>query len=166
MTATPPPAGPDERPDRVRVVLAHTVRARPASHTRAELEEQSPIGEALVRGLVRTQLALALRLAAVVAVGLGGLPLLFAVAPILARARPFGIALPWLLLGVVAYPFLLAVGAAYGYLGVAGLILKHGVDVLWYPVGFAAGYLALLLFVAAPLRRSGAFTLPYFCELR
>ena len=26
---------------------------------------------------------------------------------------------------------------------------------LWYPVGFTAGYLALLLFVAAPLRRSG-----------
>jgi Na+(H+)/acetate symporter ActP len=52
------------------------------------------------------------------------------------------------------------------YLGVAGLVLKHGVDVLWYPVGFAAGYLALLLFVAGPLRRSGAFTLPDFCELR
>ena len=37
---------------------------------------------------------------------------------------------------------------------------------LWYPVGFAAGYLALLLFVAAPLRRSGAFTLPDFCQVR
>ncbi len=52
------------------------------------------------------------------------------------------------------------------FLGVAGLILRYGVDVLWYPVGFAAGYLALLLFVAAPLRRSGAFTLPDFAELR
>ena len=52
------------------------------------------------------------------------------------------------------------------YLGVAGLVLKHGVDALWYPVGFAAGYLALLLFVAGPLRRSGAFTLPDFCEAR
>jgi cation/acetate symporter len=52
------------------------------------------------------------------------------------------------------------------YLGVAGLVLKHGVDALWYPVGFAAGYLALLLFVAGPLRRSGAFTLPDFCEVR
>ncbi len=63
-----------------------------------------------------------------------------------------------------------AIGGEYlsaaSYLGVAGLILKFGVDVLWYPVGFAAGYLALLLFVAAPLRRSGAFTLPDFCELR
>ncbi|MET7418106.1 cation acetate symporter [Dactylosporangium sp. NPDC005555] len=56
--------------------------------------------------------------------------------------------------------------SAASFLGVAGLILKYGVDVLWYPVGFAAGYLALLLFVAAPLRRSGAFTLPDFCEVR
>jgi len=63
-----------------------------------------------------------------------------------------------------------AIGGEYlsaaSFLGVAGLVLKHGVDVLWYPVGFAAGYLALLLFVAAPLRRSGAFTLPDFCQLR
>src|SRR5499426_4090515 len=63
-----------------------------------------------------------------------------------------------------------AIGGEYlsaaSFLGVAGLILKFGVDVLWYPVGFAARYLALLLFVAAPLRRSGAFTLPDFCEVR
>ena len=63
-----------------------------------------------------------------------------------------------------------AIGGEYlsaaSFLGIAGLVLKDGVDVLWYPVGFAAGYLALLLFVAAPLRRSGAFTLPDFCELR
>ncbi|BCY15549.1 cation acetate symporter [Actinoplanes sp. L3-i22] len=56
--------------------------------------------------------------------------------------------------------------SAASFLGVAGLILRYGVEVLWYPVGFAAGYLALLLFVAAPLRRSGAFTLPDFCEVR
>jgi len=56
--------------------------------------------------------------------------------------------------------------SAASFLGVAGLILRFGVDMLWYPVGFAAGYLALLLFVAAPLRRSGAFTLPDFCQLR
>jgi cation/acetate symporter len=56
--------------------------------------------------------------------------------------------------------------SAASFLGVAGLILRYGVDMLWYPVGFAAGYLALLLFVAAPLRRSGAFTLPDFCQIR
>jgi cation/acetate symporter len=56
--------------------------------------------------------------------------------------------------------------SAASFLGVAGLVLRYGLDVLWYPVGFAAGYLALLLFVAAPLRRSGAFTLPDFCQVR
>jgi Na+(H+)/acetate symporter ActP len=52
------------------------------------------------------------------------------------------------------------------FLGVAGLVLKDGVDALWYPIGFTAGYLALMVFVAAPLRRSGAYTLPDFCEAR
>ncbi|MDQ3762231.1 MAG: cation acetate symporter [Actinomycetota bacterium] len=56
--------------------------------------------------------------------------------------------------------------SAASFLGIAGLVLKGGVDALWYPVGFTAGYLALLLFVAAPLRRSGAYTLPDFAEVR
>jgi Na+(H+)/acetate symporter ActP len=56
--------------------------------------------------------------------------------------------------------------SAASFLGVAGLILRDGVDALWYPVGFAAGYLALTLFVAAPLRRSGAYTVPDFAEAR
>jgi cation/acetate symporter len=56
--------------------------------------------------------------------------------------------------------------SAASFLGIAGLVMKNGVDMLWYPVGFAAGYLALLLFVAAPLRRSGAYTLPDFASAR
>jgi cation/acetate symporter len=56
--------------------------------------------------------------------------------------------------------------SAASFLGVAGLIMKYGADMLWYPVGFTAGYLALLLFVAAPLRRSGAYTVPDFAEAR
>ncbi|MHA6801860.1 sodium/solute symporter [Salinifilum ghardaiensis] len=56
--------------------------------------------------------------------------------------------------------------SAASFLGVAGLVVKEGADALWYPVGFAAGYLALLLFVAAPMRRSGAYTLPDFAEAR
>jgi Na+(H+)/acetate symporter ActP len=56
--------------------------------------------------------------------------------------------------------------SAASFLGVAGLILKDGPDALWYPVGFTAGYLALLLFVAAPLRRSGAYTVPDFADFR
>ncbi len=54
--------------------------------------------------------------------------------------------------------------SAASFLGVAGLIMVNGVDMLWYPVGFTAGYLAMLLYVAAPLRRSGAYTLPDFAE--
>ncbi|QYN35862.1 cation acetate symporter [Pseudonocardia sp. DSM 110487] len=56
--------------------------------------------------------------------------------------------------------------SAASFLGIAGLILREGADALWYPVAFVAGYLALLLFVAAPLRRSGAHTVPDFAELR
>lgn len=56
--------------------------------------------------------------------------------------------------------------SAASFLGIAGLVLVQGVDALWYPVGFVAGYLVLLLLVAAPLRRSGAYTLPDFAEAR
>jgi Na+(H+)/acetate symporter ActP len=56
--------------------------------------------------------------------------------------------------------------SAASFLGVAGLVAKYGADALWYPIGFTAGYLGLLLFVAAPLRRSGAYTVPDFAEFR
>ena len=56
--------------------------------------------------------------------------------------------------------------SAASFLGIAGLEMQIGVPALWQAVGFAAGYLALLLFVAAPLRRSGAYTLPDFAEAR
>lgn len=56
--------------------------------------------------------------------------------------------------------------SAASFLGVAGLVMAYGVDMLWYPVGYTAGYLILLCLVAAPLRRSGAYTLPDFAEAR
>jgi Na+(H+)/acetate symporter ActP len=63
-----------------------------------------------------------------------------------------------------------AIGGEYlsaaSYLGIAGLILAFGFDVLWYPVCYTAGYLVLLAVVAAPLRRSGAYTLPDFAQIR
>ncbi|MFK5645960.1 cation acetate symporter [Ornithinimicrobium sp. LYQ121] len=63
-----------------------------------------------------------------------------------------------------------AIGGEYlsaaSFLGVAGLIYDQGVDALWYPVGYTAGYVVLLVLVAAPLRRSGAYTLPDFAEAR
>jgi cation/acetate symporter len=63
-----------------------------------------------------------------------------------------------------------AIGGEYlsagSFLGVAGLVLAFGADMLWYPVGWTAGYLVLLVLVASPLRRSGAYTLPDFAEAR
>jgi len=63
-----------------------------------------------------------------------------------------------------------AIGGEYlsaaSFLGVAGLILTFGAEMLWYPVGWTAGYLVLMVLVAAPLRRSGAYTLPDFAEAR
>jgi cation/acetate symporter len=56
--------------------------------------------------------------------------------------------------------------SAASFLGVAGLVMRYGFDMAWYPVGYTAGYLLLLLLVAAPLRRSGAYTIPDFAEAR
>ena len=56
--------------------------------------------------------------------------------------------------------------SAASFLGIAGLVMKNGYDALWYPVGYAAGYLFLLLFIAGPLRRFGAYTIPDFAEGR
>jgi len=110
--AAPGPA--DGPPRRVRVVLADVARrSGEPDRTRTELAEQTPVGQALVRGLVRAQLALAIRLSLVVVAGLGALPLLFTVAPEVGQARLLGVGLPWLLLGVAAFPFLVAVGWAY-----------------------------------------------------
>ncbi|MEH0928503.1 hypothetical protein [Micromonospora sp. CPCC 205558] len=101
-------------PRRSRIVLAEITRQDTrAERTRAELAQQTQVGEALVRGLVRAQLALAVRMSLVVAIGLGGLPWLFAIAPSLGRTTIVGVNLPWLLLGVVSFPFLIGVGWAY-----------------------------------------------------
>ncbi|OEJ23941.1 cation acetate symporter [Streptomyces agglomeratus] len=56
--------------------------------------------------------------------------------------------------------------SAASFLGIAGLVLLQGPEMLWYPVGYTAGYLVLLVLVAAPLRRSGAYTLSDFAEAR
>ncbi|GLZ42374.1 cation acetate symporter [Actinokineospora sp. NBRC 105648] len=56
--------------------------------------------------------------------------------------------------------------SAASFLGVAGLVVKDGIGGLWYPVGFTAGYVAMLVLVAAPMRRSGAVTVPDFAEAR
>lgn len=52
------------------------------------------------------------------------------------------------------------------FLGLSGLVLLDGARGFWFPIGYAAGYLLVLVFIAAPLRRSGAYTIPDFVEAR
>ena len=56
--------------------------------------------------------------------------------------------------------------SAASFMGIAGMVMKNGYDALWYPVCYACGYLFLLLFIAGPLRRFGAYTIPDFAEGR
>ena len=89
---------------------SRTVRTPPDRQGVRALDEQTVVGDLLVRSLVRAQLGLALRTAAVVVVALGGLPLLFALVPATREAVVLGVALPWLLLAVLVYPALLLAG--------------------------------------------------------
>lgn len=113
VAPVPMPRAP-QPPRRTRIVLAEVSGpGSRADRTRSELAQQTRVGETLVQGLVRAQLTLALRLSLLVLIGLGGLPWLFAIVPSIGRVTVFGVNLPWLLLGVVAFPFLIAVGWAY-----------------------------------------------------
>ena len=104
-----------EVPKRVAVTSPRTraVRRPPGRQALQALDDQDVVGDLLIRSLIRAQLALGLRLAAVFCCLLGGLPLLFAVAPGTRDVEVAGIALPWLVLGGLVYPALLAGGWLY-----------------------------------------------------
>jgi hypothetical protein len=100
---------------RQRVTRPSTPSTTTRSHIEVEreIDEQTALGEVYVRSLMRTQLKLAGVVLGTVALTLGLLPLLFTVRPSLGRADVLGIPLPWLLLGFLVYPALVAVGAFY-----------------------------------------------------
>lgn len=100
------------RPQRQRVVLSHR-RGTRMVRTRVELQEQTDVGDALVRGLVRAQLGLALRLAALVVGGAVTLALSDSAFPALSALSPFGVRPNWLMLGVLIYPVLYGLGRLY-----------------------------------------------------
>ena len=77
-------------PPRERVVLAQRRGARMV-RTRVEVQEQTEVGEAMVRGLVRAQLGLATRLALVAVCLLCALPVLFHFVPHLTDVTVLGI---------------------------------------------------------------------------
>lgn len=81
--------------------------------TRVEVQEQTEVGDAMVRGLVRAQLLLSIRLALLTLAVLCSIPLLGLLFPAFSDATVFGIRLPWIVLGVAVYPLLLGVGWVY-----------------------------------------------------
>lgn len=78
-----------------------------------DIDEQTKLGEVYIRSLIRAQLRLAALAGATFGTLLGGLPLLFALVPRVREIAVFGLPLPWLLLGILVYPFLVGGGWFY-----------------------------------------------------
>lgn len=93
-------------------MLAERVGARMV-RTRVEVQQQTAVGDVLVRALVRAQLLLAIRLAAGTVLSLCAIPLLLLAFPAVTDTTVLGIRLPWLVLGVGVYPVLYVVGHRY-----------------------------------------------------
>jgi hypothetical protein len=116
-----PPPVPSPEPEaesaspgkRERVVLSQRKGQTRPVRTVVDVQELTQVGEVLTNSLIRSQLALALRIGGIALITLGSLPAMFVIFPVLGRFELFGLRLPWLLLGVLAYPFLLALGWMY-----------------------------------------------------
>ncbi len=101
----------DERPQRVRVT-GPPRRQGPRPRT-GDIDEETRLGGVYLGSLLREQLWLALRIVALLAVGVGSLPLVFHLAPGLTDVVLLGMPLPWLLLGIAVYPVLVLLGWRY-----------------------------------------------------
>jgi hypothetical protein len=100
------------RPARVRVTgpprRTHAPRARTG-----DIDEQTALGDVYLGSLLREQLLLAARILGFLALSVGSLPLLFHLFPGLGELDILGLPLAWLLLGVLAYPWLLLLGLRF-----------------------------------------------------
>lgn len=101
-----------DAPRRERVVLSQRRGARPV-RTRAEVAEQTLVGEHLVRGLVRAQLGLALRIGLAVVLVFLAVPLVGVAVDEFASATLFGITLNWIVLALLPYPVMYVAGRVY-----------------------------------------------------
>ena len=98
----------DEPIPRVRITSPRTsaARSRARRSNAAEIDELTRLGEVYVQSLIRAQLRLAGYVVLLLAATLGLLPVAFRVLPV-GRLHLLGVPLPWLLLGVAVYPWLL-----------------------------------------------------------
>lgn len=101
-------------PSRVRVTGPPRRRVSAVRQAVArEIDSETALGEVFMRSLLREQLRLAAAALLAVASTLGMLPLLFHLMPDLAEVRVLGAPVAWVVLGVLAYPWLIFLGWAY-----------------------------------------------------
>jgi len=119
-------APPEPGSTRVRVVLSERKGIARPVRTIKEVQEGTAVGELLRRDLIRSQLLVTLRFGALAAFVLGTLPAILALLPEVGRFDLLGLRVPWLLLGVLMYPFL--VGVAWRYTRVADRVEQNFAD--------------------------------------
>lgn len=113
MTDAEDADGAQNEPTRTRVTVQRdTTRVRGLRPVR-ELAERTPVGDAYLRALMRTQLALALRLLVLLFSVLAGVPLLLLLDTKLRVYRVAGIPIGWLVIGGAFYPVFILFGAVY-----------------------------------------------------
>ena len=101
-------------PPRVRVTGPPRRRADVVRSTGTrEIDAETALGEVFMRSLLREQLFLALQVMVALAVTVGLLPLLFHLFPSLGDVQVGPMPVAWLLLGVLAYPWLVLLGWFY-----------------------------------------------------
>lgn len=100
------------RPERVRITHQRTgaVRRGPQRPPVREIDEETRLGDVYMSSLIRSQRRLAITVCVGITVLLVGTALLGALAPGFADIRVFGVPLPWLVLGALVYPPLIALG--------------------------------------------------------
>jgi hypothetical protein len=98
------------KPQRVRITHPRTEATRrgPVRPAVREIDEQTQLGEVYMSSLIRSQRRLAIGVVVLIGVLLAGTALMGAVAARFDRARFLGVPVPWLLLGLLVYPVLIA----------------------------------------------------------
>jgi len=105
---------PESRPRREVITgPRRDVRRRPPRPVTDEIDGQTKVGQVYLRALIRTQLLLGLATVALVVVPLAAMPLLFGFWPAARELQVGPMPLWWLLLGILVYPAILAVGWWY-----------------------------------------------------
>ncbi|MRJ75374.1 hypothetical protein GEV29_02375 [Aeromicrobium sp. SMF47] len=80
---------------------------------RQEIDESTGVGEIYMRSLIRSQLRAAMTVALTLLLSIGALPVVFLTFDAVTDARVLGVPLPWIVLGVLVYPFLFTLGWLY-----------------------------------------------------